>query len=264
MEKSSSNKSSISTIGSSLKQSLSNLTSIKNNNNESTQENNESSINNEENNKSSITSIIKSPSLKTITQVSEKISENKPSFFSMLNIAFFLLILFILGVFGFIIYKYLLDDMKNIKTLFAPLINFITQFTGNINNNVTDGSTKILETTTETGKNIIKNTKDGTNVTLNTLESSVKSNPKSKHKQKSQPKSKSSIVESQNSQDLIDDEDLSNEPEPVRTQSLNSGYCYIGKVNDTRHCTKVDARSKCMSGDIYPTMDICVNPNLRA
>ena len=54
------------------------------------------------------------------------------------------------------------------------------------------------------------------------------------------------------------------QPEPVRTQALQQGYCFIGKINDTRHCAKVNERQQCMSGDIYPTMDICVNPNLRA
>ena len=70
----------------------------------------------------------------------------------------------------------------------------------------------------------------------------------------------------ENSKNLITNEENeeNDEPEPIRTDSLSSGYCYIGKVNDTRYCTKVDARSKCMSGDIYPTMEVCVNPNLRA
>ena len=54
------------------------------------------------------------------------------------------------------------------------------------------------------------------------------------------------------------------EPEPVRTSSLQQGYCFIGKINDTRHCAKVNERTQCMSGDIYPTKDICINPNLRA
>jgi len=43
-----------------------------------------------------------------------------------------------------------------------------------------------------------------------------------------------------------------------------SGYCYIGEDRGFRSCIKVGENDQCMSGDIFPTMDICINPNLRA
>jgi hypothetical protein len=43
-----------------------------------------------------------------------------------------------------------------------------------------------------------------------------------------------------------------------------SGYCYIGEDRGFRSCIRVGENDKCMSGDIFPTMDICINPNLRA
>jgi len=42
-----------------------------------------------------------------------------------------------------------------------------------------------------------------------------------------------------------------------------SGYCYIGEDRGFRSCIKVGENDECMSGDIFPTMDICINPNLR-
>jgi len=50
-------------------------------------------------------------------------------------------------------------------------------------------------------------------------------------------------------------------PEP--SSSEQHGYCYVGKENNIRHCAKVSSKSKCMSGDIFPTMDLCVNPKIR-
>jgi hypothetical protein len=41
------------------------------------------------------------------------------------------------------------------------------------------------------------------------------------------------------------------------------GYCYIGEDRGFRSCIEVSQDMKCMSGDIFPTMDICVNPRLR-
>ena len=42
-----------------------------------------------------------------------------------------------------------------------------------------------------------------------------------------------------------------------------SGYCYIGEDKGYRSCVYVKESDTCMSGDIFPTNDICVNPNLR-
>ena len=42
-----------------------------------------------------------------------------------------------------------------------------------------------------------------------------------------------------------------------------AGYCYIGEDRGFRSCIKVGEGDQCMSGDIFPTQDICINPNLR-
>jgi hypothetical protein len=44
----------------------------------------------------------------------------------------------------------------------------------------------------------------------------------------------------------------------------NAGYCYIGEDRGVRSCMYVGNGDMCGSGMIYPTMDVCVNPNLRA
>jgi hypothetical protein len=49
-----------------------------------------------------------------------------------------------------------------------------------------------------------------------------------------------------------------------RTQRTGkSGYCYIGEDRGFRSCIKVGENDTCMSGDIFPTHAICVNPRLR-
>lgn len=42
-----------------------------------------------------------------------------------------------------------------------------------------------------------------------------------------------------------------------------SGYCYIGEDRGFRSCIKVNEGDMCMSGDIFPSKDICVSPSLR-
>ena len=53
------------------------------------------------------------------------------------------------------------------------------------------------------------------------------------------------------------------EPEPVQSDTQQNGYCYIGKINNSRYCAKVSSKNSCMSGDIFPTMAVCINPNLK-
>ena len=45
--------------------------------------------------------------------------------------------------------------------------------------------------------------------------------------------------------------------------SGKSGYCYVGEDRGFRSCIKVNEDTKCMSGDIFPSKEICINPNLR-
>jgi len=45
--------------------------------------------------------------------------------------------------------------------------------------------------------------------------------------------------------------------------SSKSGWCFIGEDRGFRSCIRVGENDKCMSGDIFPSQEICVNPNLR-
>jgi hypothetical protein len=42
-----------------------------------------------------------------------------------------------------------------------------------------------------------------------------------------------------------------------------TGFCYIGEDRGFRSCIEVGEGDVCMSGDIFPSQSICINPNLR-
>ncbi len=42
-----------------------------------------------------------------------------------------------------------------------------------------------------------------------------------------------------------------------------AGWCFIGESNGRRTCASVSESDTCMSGNIFPSYEICVNPNLR-
>jgi hypothetical protein len=50
-----------------------------------------------------------------------------------------------------------------------------------------------------------------------------------------------------------------NDLERVVDGGLSRGFCYVGE----NKCVSATDKDVCMSGDIFPTMDVCVNPKLR-
>ena len=71
---------------------------------------------------------------------------------------------------------------------------------------------------------------------------------------------KTTINSAVKSQDIRDNIDL---PDAIETTLQKSGYCFIGNLNDVRYCSEVSAKNKCMSGEIFPSMDLCINPNIK-
>jgi hypothetical protein len=78
---------------------------------------------------------------------------------------------------------------------------------------------------------------------------------------------------------LIDSKTCSNTSSPSTITTLNDkinnvspykeanvtadGFCYIGYDNGQRECVDVYAGDVCMSGEIFPSLDICINPKMR-
>ena len=43
-----------------------------------------------------------------------------------------------------------------------------------------------------------------------------------------------------------------------------SGWCYIGDDQGLRTCSEIGVNDVCMSGDVFPSQSVCINPKLRA
>ena len=44
--------------------------------------------------------------------------------------------------------------------------------------------------------------------------------------------------------------------------SGNQGWCYVGEDRGFRSCVEVGSSHECMSGNVFPSKDICINPSL--
>jgi hypothetical protein len=58
--------------------------------------------------------------------------------------------------------------------------------------------------------------------------------------------------------------DKINDVSPYKEANVTAnGFCYIGYDNGQRECVDVYAGDVCMSGEIFPSLDICINPKMR-
>ena len=135
----------------------------------------------------------------------------------------------------------------------------------------------VLETTKQTINASATGTKAGVDVIANTTTgainavenvSNVNNGARAPSSQKnSMPVQQDELNQSQDKLDsTLNGATISSEPRPDESASTygKAGWCYIGEDNNTRTCAEVGVNDRCMSGNIFPSQDICMNPNLRA
>lgn len=189
-----------------------------------------------------------------------------------------IMLILILAFLGFNLFKYLADATDSTTDLLGDPIKQIAAIFG--------------YTVGETTKNIVDTSAEGTKLGIDVAAGATEdaidlgqralgasSTSKSDSSNKSTSSKKSSSDSKKSEQDDLDKaintsssskKKSTSIPEPddatSKTQSSKaskSGYCYIGEDRGFRSCIKVNDPNRCMSGEIFPTRDICINPTLR-
>ena len=133
------------------------------------------------------------------------------------------------------------------------LLLFISLLGLNVYYYLTEGVTLITKFFGDGLENTEKNIEKGAETVEKALE---------EKEQDSEPtKLETTLDEPRNKDEPTPSPDLSNEADIQLAKK--AGYCYVGTLNKKRTCIEIDEDDKCMSGDIFPTRDICMNPNLR-
>lgn len=226
---------------------------------------------------------------------SEQIS-NEPKKSILKSIFFWIFIILLLAFLGFNIFKYLAQGTDIVTALLSPIAYVITMVSGDTAKTtlehtsqgaqtiatessnflqillklITDffnGSVSFITTGSISGINYLQSTikQDkitSTNENANTKETKEENEDEEEEgvlKNERKIENRLQYVSNSIKNSIAKKEDKIPEP----SSSEQHGYCYVGKQNNVRHCAKVSSKSKCMSGDIFPTMDLCVNPKLR-
>lgn len=182
------------------------------------------------------------------------------SYITSINWTTWLIIILILAFLGFNIFAYLAKGTQDITNILAPLLKNILGITlaatGDIVDTSAEGAKAVVDktaSTIDTGLTAVQNiTPNISNSNLNSssvIQSPNQSNNNSLNK---------ALNDKQQNNDYV-----ANEAESSVNHSGKSGWCYIGTDRGFRSCAQVGINDSCMSGDIFPSKEICVNPNLR-
>jgi len=185
-----------------------------------------------------------------------------------MNPTTWILVLLILTFLGFNIFLYLAKGTEQLNSVFGPIISTFSSFFGKITGQVVnvsaEGAKKVVNTSAgaiDTGLTAVQGV-----AAPNTANSSVSPVPVTKN----QPDvmSNNALNKALNSsqgekQQSGNDYQADEASSSIQSGPPKSGWCYIGEDRGFRTCAQVGVNDKCMSGDIFPSQEICVNPNLR-
>jgi hypothetical protein len=168
---------------------------------------------------------------------------NETNYFTFTNILIFLLVLSLLG---FNIYAYLAKGTMTFLEFFQYTVYRIFGLFSQTVSVATEGASASLEVA---------------DVGLDNIKKSVELPGEEVEGEKEGP--------SQPEREDSDVNPLTNKRETGEDYEANEatskvGWCFVGEDRGYRSCAEVGAADKCMSGDIFPSKEICVNPSLRA
>jgi hypothetical protein len=226
----------------------------------------------ENSNSNSLTDSILQPSLSSSSPIQSSVSSSGSSlgsdggFFDNLkniNLTTWLLIVLILAFLGFNIFVYLAKGTQDITNFFAPLIEKIFGTTVAVTGQAIDVSA-------EGAKAVVSGTASAVNagltavqdITPNSAQSSMKSQPLSGTTGTTGTQGNVNALHNalNNAHPSEENPDYS----PHEASSSKAGWCFIGEDRGYRSCAEVGVNDQCMSGDIFPSQELCINPNLRA
>lgn len=199
-----------------------------------------------------------------------------------ISITTWVLIILLLAILGFNIFTYLAFGTQELADFFGPLttkfLGIFAAITGKVVNVTAHGAEAVVDTAAYGSTTIIDKTAGAIDVGLNAIQNvTSKISPTSLSIQPIQTTiqppdimanntlnvalNKNTLHQTQGQTNNYQADDSSS---LIQSGTGKSGWCFIGEDRGFRSCVEVGVNDKCMSGDIFPTKDVCINPSLRA
>ena len=189
------------------------------------------------------------------------------SYFQSISWTTWLIIIFVLAFLGINIFAYLAKGTQDITNIFKPLIDIILSIFGKITGQVVDVSTEGAKTVVKATAGVVDKTAEVVDsglskvqdIATGTLVKNTFPQPDVAQSNSLNRALNTTAQTGPNTNEYEADESSSN----IQNGAPKAGWCYIGEDRGFRSCAKVGVNDKCMSGDIFPSHEICVNPSLR-
>lgn len=220
------------------------------------------------------------PSLSSDIDASSSSDSSMSSFFDWIkeiSMTTWLLVILILAFLGFNIFVYLAKGTQEVNSVFAPLIQKVVSIFGGVTGQVVDvsaeGAKAVVNTSADvvsTGLTGVQNITPSKQVQPKTSQTTTKGQdikttfPQGDVAQANTVNKAINSSTAQKQQVNGEDYQADEASSSIQNGAPKAGWCYIGEDRGFRSCAEVGVNDTCMSGDIFPTSQVCVNPSLRA
>jgi hypothetical protein len=166
-----------------------------------------------------------------------------------------LVFLLIFSFLGINILNILGNFIQTIIGIFGPLVTQILSVFGYTAGVILDKSTDVVTSTAKTGVDIAGGTLQSvSDLLINASQGNINSQSKQQLEQSLQGGN------SYNFGQVIPDSTMNPIQNPISAGKTN--WCLVGEYQGKRGCIEVADQSKCLSGQIFPSQQMCMNPNM--
>lgn len=185
-------------------------------------------------------------------------TNNTNDMFSNKNTIIILLIfLLILSFLGINLLNISGDIMQRISNIFGPVfVNFLSLFgytTGTVINKTAD----VVADASKTGIDIAEGTAQSVGGLFLKASQNLSNQPQTTLQPQSQPELK---PESKPESKPEPKPDTTKNPIQNPISSIKARWCLVGEYEGRRGCIAINEHDKCLSGQVFPTQQMCLNP----
>ena len=180
-----------------------------------------------------------------------------------INMTTWLIIILILAFLGFNIFVYLAKGTESVSSFLQPIFEKLFGAT------VTT-TEQTISVSAEGAKEVVSGTAGAVNAGLSAVQDVVTPGhvPSSAVKGAALSHQRDTVQETTLNKALDHSEQNASGYEADSANSSiqgggKAGWCYIGMDRGFRSCAEISASDTCMSGNIFPSQEICMNPTLR-
>lgn len=178
-----------------------------------------------------------------------------------------LLIIVILAFLGLNIFAYLAKGTDAVTNIFKPIVEstlgLFAYITGQTVSAAAEGGKAVVGVaagTAETALNVVQDIATPQDANSSLKRSAVKD--QEPDIMQANALNKALNTQKKSSQKTMNDYEADDSLSEIQGRN-KSGWCYIGEDRGFRSCMEVGPNDACMSGDIFPTQEVCINPSLR-